>query len=514
MGLSRDASSAALHASPAADRQHASPAADRRIAATIATSEAERAHTSLALPRNSSPLNPRHGSPSLMRNDSPSRGGGWRGGSSGGGVGAPTAYAALLDNNVSDGDGDGDGEDFAMGASAHRAAARGGVSGHGGNGGGGGGGNGGGRSASHNSGGRGGSSGSGGFVHMRNLRNASSESGGGGRDAFPAARGARRTLHPEYERGTPQPHPAPASSVADRTLRSQPDTVGERLAVLRAGCEAPAPRPPRAPSTSAAEIALLPDFSDSLPADYRKGYGEWRSGNARGARGEPDTQPPPPVDVELERRAGDGPRRASTPPPTRCPHSNGHAMAGSVYIHTEVTSGVRGGIASPPGSPVGQLPVFTAAGERVADGRPRAADVLPRRSRSHSSDDSHASHAVTRAMRTIMPRLARIASGHRLAASDSSLPSYLAATSPYALRGSWPLRLVGRVKVSVFGASSSSLEVLSTSAIELSRADLVRPPAPSYLPWWHRPPLPTSLGPRGRYSMVAAGCGQPVSSRG
>jgi len=44
----------------------------------------------------------------------------------------------------------------------------------------------------------------------------------------------------------------------------------------------------RSPGTSAAEIAQLPDFSDSLPADYRKGYGEWRSGMAKGARGEPN----------------------------------------------------------------------------------------------------------------------------------------------------------------------------------------------------------------------------------
>ena len=33
-------------------------------------------------------------------------------------------------------------------------------------------------------------------------------------------------------------------------------------------------------------VEELPDFSHMLPADYRRGYAQWRSGNARGAKGE------------------------------------------------------------------------------------------------------------------------------------------------------------------------------------------------------------------------------------
>lgn len=39
----------------------------------------------------------------------------------------------------------------------------------------------------------------------------------------------------------------------------------------------------------AAAVRALPDFSDSLPADYRKGYGAWRSGKSHGAKGEPSS---------------------------------------------------------------------------------------------------------------------------------------------------------------------------------------------------------------------------------
>ena len=44
-------------------------------------------------------------------------------------------------------------------------------------------------------------------------------------------------------------------------------------------------RAPRSPSKEA--VTALPDFSHSLPPDYRKGYGDWRTGLARGAKGEP-----------------------------------------------------------------------------------------------------------------------------------------------------------------------------------------------------------------------------------
>lgn len=43
--------------------------------------------------------------------------------------------------------------------------------------------------------------------------------------------------------------------------------------------------PPRSPSKEA--VTALRDFSHSLPSDYRKGYGAWRTGKARGAKGEP-----------------------------------------------------------------------------------------------------------------------------------------------------------------------------------------------------------------------------------
>jgi len=42
-------------------------------------------------------------------------------------------------------------------------------------------------------------------------------------------------------------------------------------------------------ATMAAAVRALPDFSDSLPDDYRKGYGAWRSGKSHGARGEPSS---------------------------------------------------------------------------------------------------------------------------------------------------------------------------------------------------------------------------------
>ena len=38
--------------------------------------------------------------------------------------------------------------------------------------------------------------------------------------------------------------------------------------------------------TTKMEVAKLPDFSHLLPPDYRKGYLEWRKGNAKGSKGE------------------------------------------------------------------------------------------------------------------------------------------------------------------------------------------------------------------------------------
>mmetsp|Transcript_72383 Transcript_72383/g.143734 ORF Transcript_72383/g.143734 Transcript_72383/m.143734 type:complete len:184 (-) Transcript_72383:541-1092(-) len=48
---------------------------------------------------------------------------------------------------------------------------------------------------------------------------------------------------------------------------------------------APAAAQPRH-APLAAVVRALPDFSHCLPEDYRKGYGDWRSGKSRGAKGE------------------------------------------------------------------------------------------------------------------------------------------------------------------------------------------------------------------------------------
>ena len=100
-------------------------------------------------------------------------------------------------------------------------------------------------------------------------------------------------------------------------------------------------------------------------------------------------------------------------------------------------------------------------------------------SRGRARSFSHEGRHEGSPERLITP-LPRIASGHRLAASDSSLPAYIPASSrlhEYALAASGPLLVlssaVGRVKTEVFGASYSSLQGFASSASELSRADSV-----------------------------------------
>lgn len=99
------------------------------------------------------------------------------------------------------------------------------------------------------------------------------------------------------------------------------------------------------------------------------------------------------------------------------------------------------------------------------------------RARSYSHDGLERHEAPSERLST---PLRRIESGHRLAASDSSLPAYIPASSrlhDYAVAASGPLPVlsstVGRVKTSVFGASYSSLQGFASSASELSRADSV-----------------------------------------
>ena len=46
-------------------------------------------------------------------------------------------------------------------------------------------------------------------------------------------------------------------------------------------------KPPALPRVSALAVQALPDFSTALSPDYRQGYSNWRTGNARGAQGEP-----------------------------------------------------------------------------------------------------------------------------------------------------------------------------------------------------------------------------------
>ena len=118
-----------------------------------------------------------------------------------------------------------------------------------------------------------------------------------------AADGKQSTSLPGHRRSVsaddPAPPPAAASatptswrSPASATSSSPWRSPGAETAVperplpsslhLRASASGAEPASP-----SRAAVKALPDFSDSLPADYRKGYGDWRTGRSRGAKGEP-----------------------------------------------------------------------------------------------------------------------------------------------------------------------------------------------------------------------------------
>lgn len=65
------------------------------------------------------------------------------------------------------------------------------------------------------------------------------------------------------------------------------DEVLSRGRVSTAEARASATRLTVGDAQMAEAVRALPDFSASLPADYRKGYGAWRSGKSQGAKGEP-----------------------------------------------------------------------------------------------------------------------------------------------------------------------------------------------------------------------------------
>ena len=79
-----------------------------------------------------------------------------------------------------------------------------------------------------------------------------------------------------------------------------------------ASANAPAAEAAAPAAAMAMRVRALPDFSHLLPADYRKGYGQWRSGNARGAKGEPES----PKDQEAESHgfSSESLRRFAAPP--------------------------------------------------------------------------------------------------------------------------------------------------------------------------------------------------------
>ena len=116
----------------------------------------------------------------------------------------------------------------------------------------------------------------------------------------------------EYSPSGNRTHPLAAMSSVP-TFPTPEDPWGERSS----------DRPARH-RLSPTDVAALPDFSASLALnpEYRRGYSQWRSGNARGARGEPKSRSTLPVNqstssLPINQPTPNDPWAEISPVPTR-----------------------------------------------------------------------------------------------------------------------------------------------------------------------------------------------------